>query len=86
MTIMIGLIIGGLWGRSWLDALIKSAGVGMVLAGALYYFLSPETIAILVKRDVSWTVGLGTQIGFLLVGAVLGFWIRKAYLINEARR
>jgi len=78
MTIMVGLIVGGLWGRSWIDALIKSAGVGLLLGGLVYFVLSPDTIAILLKRDVSWTVGLGTQVGFLLLGALLGFALRKA--------
>ena len=86
MTIMVGLIVGGLWGRSLLDAILKSTGVGLILGGLIYYFLSPEMIEVLGKRDASWAVGIGTQVGFLLVGAALGFMIRKAYLANEAKK
>jgi len=81
---MIGLIVGGLWGRSWIDALIKSAGVGILLGGLIYTFLSPETISLLLSRNVNWMVGLGTQIGFLLIGALLGFALRKAVAKKSA--
>jgi len=78
MTIIIGLIVGGLWGRSWIDAAIKSLITGAGLGFLVYFLLSPETIALLLKRDANWVVGLGLQLVFVVTGALLGFGFRQA--------
>ena len=78
MMIMIGLIVGGLWGRSWLDAVVKSLLAGAALGVLVYLLLSPEMIEIFLKGNASWLVGLASHLGFLLVGALLGFALRKA--------
>ena len=83
MMIMIGLIVGGLWGRSWLDAVVKSLIAGAALGVLVYLLLSPEMIALLIQGNASWAVGLASHLGFLLVGALLGFGLRK--LVRDAK-
>ncbi len=78
MTLMIGLIVGGLWGRSWLDAAVKALGIGVLLGLALYALMGADFLALLQGGYANRFAGAGLHAGFLLAGALAGFALRKA--------
>lgn len=83
MTLVLGLLVGGFMGQSWIDAILKTLVFGTGLFILIYFMITPQQIELLLSNGGNIYVGIGLQYLFLLLGAILGFALRKSFLAGK---